>query len=89
MSDFKKALRRKHTMRFILGQRLVTKKHSHFPAKERSHKKLKKRENESLTFDLHQMALIGHHVTQYMYVLFDKVNIYIQQSQTTLARYVQ
>jgi hypothetical protein len=25
--------------------------------------------------DLHQMTLIGLHVTQYMYVLFDKVHI--------------
>ena len=34
--------------------------------------------NESLTFDdLHQMTLIELHVTQYMYVLFDKVHIYI------------
>ena len=45
-----------------------------FPAKDRSHKKHKSRLNESLTFDdLHQMTLIGLHVTQYMYVLFDKV----------------
>ena len=35
------------------------------------------------------MALIGLHVTQYMYVLFDKVHIYIQKSRFTLARYVQ
>ena len=35
------------------------------------------------------MTLIGLHVTQYMYVLFDKVHIYIQRSQFTLARYVQ
>ena len=35
------------------------------------------------------MALIGLHVTQYMYVLFDKVHIYIQKSQFTLVRYVQ
>ena len=35
------------------------------------------RENESLPFDdLHQMTLIGLHVTQYMYVLFDKVHIF-------------
>ena len=39
--------------------------------------------------DLHQMALIGLHVTQYMYVLFDKVHIYIQKSQFTLASYGQ
>ena len=45
---------------------------------------------QPLTFDdLHQMTLIGHHVTQYMYVLFDNVHIYIQKSQFTLARYVQ
>uniref|UniRef100_A0A8C7W7Q7 Uncharacterized protein n=1 Tax=Oncorhynchus mykiss TaxID=8022 RepID=A0A8C7W7Q7_ONCMY len=35
----------------------------------------------SLTFGhLHQMALIGLHVTQYMYVLFDKVQISIHKS---------
>ena len=31
------------------------------------------------------MTLIGHHVTQYMYVLLDNVHIDIQQSQFTLA----
>ena len=36
-----------------------------------------------------QMTLIGLHVTQYMYVLFDKVHIYIKKSNFTLARYVQ
>ena len=43
-------------------------KNRHFfpPAKERSFKKQKQRENESPTFDLHQMTLIGLHVTQYM-----------------------
>ena len=35
------------------------------------------------------MTLIGHRVTQYMYVLFDNVHIYIQKSQFTLASYVQ
>ena len=30
------------------------------------------------------MTLIGPHVTQYMYVLFDEVHIYIQKSQFTL-----
>jgi hypothetical protein len=35
------------------------------------------------------MALIGLRVTQYMYVLFDKVHIYIQKSQFTLVRFVQ
>ena len=46
--------------------------------------------NEALTFDdLHQMTLLGHHVTQYMYVLFDKVHIYIQKQHFTLARDVQ
>ena len=60
-----------------------------FPAKDRSHgshiDKIK-----SLTFDdLHHMTLIGHHVTQYMYVLFDNVHIYIQKPQITLAPYVQ
>ena len=32
------------------------------------------------------MTLIGLHVTQYMYVLFDKVHIYSQKSLFTLAR---
>jgi hypothetical protein len=32
------------------------------------------------------MALIGLHVTQYMYVLFDKVHFYIKKSLFTLAR---
>ena len=35
------------------------------------------------------MTLIGLRVTQYMYVLFDEVHIYIQKSQFTLALYVQ
>ena len=35
------------------------------------------------------MTLIGLHVTQYMYVLFGKVHIYIQKSEFTLTRYVQ
>ena len=49
-----------------------------------------KRDNESLTFDdLHQLTPIGLHVTQYMYVLFYKVHIYIQKSHFTLACYVQ
>jgi hypothetical protein len=75
----------------MLGQSLVTKTtYSHFPAKESSHKKQKYRSNESLTFyDLHQMALIGLHVTQYMYVLFDKVHIYVQKSHFTLVLYGQ
>ena len=73
----------------MLGHSQV-KKTAIFPAKDRSHKKQKYRYNESLTFDdLHQMTLIGHHVTQYMYVLFDNVHIYIQKSQITLARYVR
>jgi hypothetical protein len=35
------------------------------------------------------MALIGLHVTQYMYVLLDKVHIYIKKKHFTLARDVQ
>ena len=51
-----------------------------FPAKERSHKKHKEIKMKSLTFDdLHQMTLIGLHVTQYMYVLFDKVHICLKK----------
>ena len=73
----------------MLGQSQVTEKHSHFfqrgVTKSRNIDK-----NESLTFDdLHQMTLMGLHVTQYMYVLFSKVHIYIQKSEFTLARYVQ
>jgi hypothetical protein len=75
----------------MLGQSQITKTHTAiFPAKVRSHKKQKYRSNSSLTLDdLPQMTLIGHHVTQYMYVLFDKVHIYIQKSQFTLEFYVQ
>ena len=43
----------------MLGHSQVKKTHSHFPAKDRSHKKQKYRSNELLTFDdLHQMTLI-------------------------------
>jgi hypothetical protein len=73
----------------MLGQYLVTKKPCHiFLAKERSHKKQKKQKERKCITNLHQMALIGLHVTQYMYVLFDKVHIYIQKSLFTFARYV-
>ena len=34
---------------------------------------------------LHQMTLPGLSVTQYMYVLFDQVHIYIEKPQFTLA----
>ena len=54
----------------MLGHRQVKKHTAIFPAKDRSHKKQKYRYNSSLIFDdLHQMTLIGHHVTQ-MFVLF-------------------
>ena len=50
------------------------------PTHRKAVTKCTNRENESLTFDdLHQMTLIGLHVTQYMYVLFDKVHIYIKK----------
>uniref|UniRef100_A0A674F558 Ig-like domain-containing protein n=1 Tax=Salmo trutta TaxID=8032 RepID=A0A674F558_SALTR len=46
--------------------------------------------NEALTFDdLHQMTLLGHYVTQYMYVLLDNVHIYIQKQHFTLAHNVE
>ena len=73
----------------MLGHRQVTEKHSHFYSQREESQKSEIRENESLTFDLHQMTLIGLHVTQYMYVLFDKVHTYFKKSQYTLACYVQ
>ena len=69
----------------MLGQYLVTKKHSHFSSQREESQKA---EMERKLITNHQMALIGLHVTQYMYVLFDKVHIYVQKSLFTLARYV-
>ena len=73
----------------MLGECLVTEKQSHFSNQREESQKTDIEKNLSLTFDdLHQMTLIGLHVTQYMYVLFDEVNISIQKSEFTLARYV-
>ena len=81
---FQKCFTAKAQHMIMLGQSQVTKTHTAvFQQKIGVTKK-------SLTFDdLHQMTLIGHHVTQYMYVLFDNVHIYIQESQFTLVYYVQ
>jgi hypothetical protein len=87
VSDLKKT---KANQTIMFGECLVTEKHSHFSSQREESQKAEMEINESLTFDdLHQMTLIGLHVTQYMYVLFDKGHIYIQKSQYTLARYVQ
>ena len=66
----------------MLGQHLVTEKQQFFQPKRR----VTKSRNRD---DVHQITLIGLHVTQYMYVLLDKDHIYIQKSQFTLERYVQ
>jgi hypothetical protein len=74
----------------MLGQYLITEKYSHFSSQRVT--KSRKRDQMNHHPDLHQMALIGlhvTHVTQYMYVLFNKVHIFIQKSQFTLARYGQ
>ena len=74
----------------MLGHHLVTEKPSHFSSQREVTKSTNRDKNSSLTFnDLHQMTLIGLHVTQYMYVLFDKVHIYIEKSNFTLVCYVQ
>ena len=74
----------------MLGECLFTEKHSHFSSQREESQKAEIEINESLTFDdLHQMTLTGLRVTQYMYVLFNKVHIYIKTSQYTLACYVQ
>ena len=65
----------------MLGHHQVTEKHSHFSSQREESQKAEIEINSSLTFDdLHQITLIGLHVTQYMYVLFDKVPIYIHKS---------
>ena len=64
----------------MLGHHQLTAKHSHFSSQSEESQKAEIELNESLTFDdLHRMTLIGLHVTQYMYVLFDKVHIYIKK----------
>ena len=73
----------------MLGHHQLSEKHSQFSSQREESQKAQRDKNVSLTFDdLHQITLIGLHVTQYMYVLFDKVHIYIKKSQFTLARYV-
>ena len=90
MSDFKKALQRKQNIR--LCQESTLPKIITQPFSKQGHVSIKPKTqlNEALTFDdLHQMTLLGHYVTQYMNVLFDKVHIYIQKQHFTLARDVQ
>jgi hypothetical protein len=69
----------------MLGQSQVTEKHSHFSS-QREESQKSEIEIELITKfdDLYQMTLIGLHVRQYMYVLFDKVQIYIKQSQRVM-----
>ena len=74
----------------MLDHHQVEKTHSHFSSQRDESQKAQIEINESLTFhDLHQMTLIGLPVSQYMYVLFGNVHIYIQKSNFTLVCYVQ
>ena len=73
----------------MLGQHQVTENHSHSSSQREESQKAEIEINESLTFDdLHQMTLIGLHVTQYIYVLFDKMHAFTKKCHFTLARYV-
>ena len=66
----------------MLGQHLVTENHT----ATKSEIAIQLITN---LYDLHQMALTGLHVTQYMCVLFDKVNLYDQKPHLKLVFYVQ